>query len=761
MMRTLRYALPLLMCPVALADAPVASYIFPAGGRRGTAVEFKVGGLFLHKTCDFAMEGPGIKAPGKLIKTDTVWFEGSVLPLPESQRAEDYPKDSKGKLEIAADAPLGIRKWRVSTSQGAAAAMMFVVGDLPEIVEQETAGEPKPVTVSLPVTVNGRIFPREDVDSWSCVLKAGQTLTAAVDADRIGSSLDARLEVIDPQGRRIAEGDDSRGSDPTVRFTAPADGEYQVRIFDVRFDGGQAFVYRLTLTAGPYVDRVFPLGGRRGTKTKFEVAGSGLGAGSFEIDLPKDGATHLHQLAIGADRTNPFELALDDQPEFVHAGDDKPMAFTVPAILNGRIAKPGATDAWALTLKKGESVDLALDAGRLGSRLDPVLSVLDGAGKPAGNADAPGSGADRTLTFKAPVDGTYTVQVRDRFRSRGGVDFAYRLSVRTGEGPSIRLRPALELVNLSRGGEAKLKMAVERAGGVVEPIALSFEGLPAGVTVEPKTVNAKAAQVELKFKSAADAKIASLDVRVIGTATVAGKPIVGSSEPVRVSVALSAPYVITADYDMKWAARGGMTRHKFRITRNGFVGPLEVSLADRQARHLQGVTGGTIIVPPEADEFLYAVYLPPWMETGRTSRTVVMAVGLIKDEEGREHEVSFSSVKQNEQIVAVVGPGRLGIEADRTSVRGLANSSAELTVRVRRDRTLAGPVTLTLIAPPDMTAVRAETVTIPADSSEGKIVLRFADKVPAAWPMPLLVRATLMDKTDPVIAEFKVDVEGE
>ncbi|MFM7866696.1 MAG: hypothetical protein ACKPHU_21000, partial [Planctomycetaceae bacterium] len=30
------------------ADEPTASYIFPAGGQRGTTVEFHVGGHYLH-----------------------------------------------------------------------------------------------------------------------------------------------------------------------------------------------------------------------------------------------------------------------------------------------------------------------------------------------------------------------------------------------------------------------------------------------------------------------------------------------------------------------------------------------------------------------------------------------------------------------------------------------------------------------------------------------------------------------------------------
>ncbi len=45
------------------ANPPVASYIFPAGGQRGTHVAVRVGGLFLHGECGFEMLGGGVSAP--------------------------------------------------------------------------------------------------------------------------------------------------------------------------------------------------------------------------------------------------------------------------------------------------------------------------------------------------------------------------------------------------------------------------------------------------------------------------------------------------------------------------------------------------------------------------------------------------------------------------------------------------------------------------------------------------------------------------
>ena len=51
------------------AEAPVASYIFPAGGQRGTKVDVRVGGLFLYDKCGFELVGPGVKTAPQLSRT--------------------------------------------------------------------------------------------------------------------------------------------------------------------------------------------------------------------------------------------------------------------------------------------------------------------------------------------------------------------------------------------------------------------------------------------------------------------------------------------------------------------------------------------------------------------------------------------------------------------------------------------------------------------------------------------------------------------
>ncbi len=749
------------------ADPPTASYIFPAGGQRGKTVAVRVGGLNLYQSCGFEMLGSGVEVPKTLRRTKTLWFEGPVLPLPESQQQEDYPQDMAGKVVIANDAALGVRPWRLWTAQGATPAQSFVVGDLPEVVEEEIDGDPVPVEVRPPVTINGRIFPREDVDVWSFAAQKGQTFTCEVNASRLGSPLDARLEIRDPRGVRIAEQVAERG-DPVLRFTATVEGKYQVRIHDTSFRGGQAYVYRLTITADPYVDRVYPLGGRRGSSTKFEFSGQGLPTEPIAVTLPADGSSDTtYRLTTSGKTTNAILLDLDDLPEYRYEDHTDPVSL--PAILNGRIAKPREVHTWSVVLKKSETLELDLRSGRLGSSLSGVLTVHEENGKELARADATAAGQlDPSLRFTAPADGKYLVRVAEHFPARGGAAFAYRLRIAPpATVRDFRLRLGSDVVSINRGTNAKFKVSAERIAGLNDPIALEVEGLPPGVSASNTTIAQGQSETGIILSTAKSATIDATRLTIRGsvkvgeqtltrTATLTRDRGVPDIETVLLAVALPTPFKVVGEYDMGWAARGTVQRRKYHIERNGYDGPLEVMLADHQARHLQGVTGPTITVPAGVSDFDYPMTLPPWMETGRTSRTCVMAIGTIKDG-GREHTVSFTSINQNEQLVAVIQPGKLGIELEKTSVTAEPGKTINVVVTVSRARGLDGPVKVELIIPAHIRSLSAPTVEIPSDQTKGTLSLRFAAGASGPYNMPLTIRATLLHKGEPITAETKLE----
>jgi hypothetical protein len=364
------------------------------------------------------------------------------------------------------------------------------------------------------------------------------------------------------------------------------------------------------------------------------------------------------------------------------------------------------------------------------------------------------------------------VRVEGFFRSRGGPDHAYRLRIAPPPSLNFRLHLATDALTLNRGGQGKLRLLAQRPGGFALPIALQIEGLPKGVTVSGTTIAANQAAVDLIFKADKSATIQASRLTIRGTAKVGGRTLTHIAtlpglrglpelDTVLLAVALPTPFKIIGKYDMRWAARGTFVKRHYAIERNGFIGPIQIQVADHQARHLQGTQGPTITVPAGISEFDYPLFLPPWMETGRTSRTCVMAVGVIKDQDGREHRVCFTSVQPNEQVIVVVEPGRLDVELDRTTLTAVPGKTVTVPVRVARGKSLKGPVKIELIIASHLHGISAAALTVPAVKSSGELTLRFASDLKGPFNMPLLIRATMMENGKPVVGETKLELRTE
>jgi hypothetical protein len=374
------------------------------------------------------------------------------------------------------------------------------------------------------------------------------------------------------------------------------------------------------------------------------------------------------------------------------------------------------------------------------------------------------------VTFTVPADGTYSVHVRDRFRSRGGPAFSYRLRVDRPAAADFQLWFPTDAVTVNRKGVGKLRVNVQRQGKFNEAIALKVDGLPPGVAISGVSIPAGQNGVDLIFKADDKAGIGISRLTITGTAKVDKKVdltrkarlIVPRGAPaldnVLLSVALPTPFKIKGEYIMGFAPRGTIHKRKYKIERGGYTGPIVVSLADRQARHLQGAYGPTIVVPPDKSEFTYEVTLPPWMETGRTSRVCVMGVGVIKEADGKEHQVSFSSVNQNEQLVAVVGPGKLALELERTTLIVQRGKTVFVPVRIKRGQGVEGEAKLELIVPAHIKSLNGEVSTIAKGKEDGRLAIRCSTDARGPFNMPVIVRATILHDGQPVIAEGKVEI---
>lgn len=718
------------------ANPPTLSYLFPSGGQRGKDVQVRVGGLFLHSNSQFEILGPGVSLQAPLKRIPFLWFDGPLLTLTESQQAEDYPKELATFVRIDKDAPLSKRLARVWNSEGVHGGWKFELGDFPEIIEKESEHYHTPTSISLPITINGRIYPKNDFDDYQIKLNKGETIDAFVSAEKLGSPLDARLEILNSKGEIIADNDDASGVDPALVFTAPVDDLYLVRIRESSGKGSPAHVYRLSVSKNPIIKAIHPLGAKIGSITKFEVIGSNLDSSSMELKAPD---------RIGYHAFSNSNLLFDvgNATEYLENTTGVNSSITAfPCAINGKILKLDEVDSWVLELEAGQKIQFESRGITLGSPCRPKFSIADAMGKELVSAVST-TELDPVLLFTPTAKGKYTLKIVEEIPARAGNSFTYRVLIHTETSKKTSLHFVENSLTLLRNGEATLNLKLERPLGFDSKVDLAFSPLPTGISIIPPIPSfAKGAnQVAVKIKATPETKIDSFLLGASVTisdqppvvAIVQSKPQDSPIDKVRVAVALPCPFKIVGEYNMKWGSRGGTLSRNYKIERSGYDGPITVEVADKQARHLQGVHGVPKIIPAGANEFEYAVQLGPWMEIGRTSRICVAGVATIKDQ-GIDHIVSYSSVNPNEQMIAVLESGKLDVSCASPDVGYEPGKTTLVHLEIFRAPGLIGDVTFVTVFP-DWTGIKNSTTIVKADSSKVVIEVSMPTNINAAFPV--------------------------
>ena len=355
--------------------------------------------------------------------------------------------------------------------------------------------------------------------------------------------------------------------------------------------------------------------------------------------------------------------------------------------------------------------------------MDSVLTILDSSGKRLATCDdmAPGE-TDSRLAWKVPADGIVSHPRRRPARRPAAVrntPIGWTSSAATLV-PDYRLRLATDAVNVERGHEARLTVTAERSGGFQRPHHAGDRGAARRRAGDGPRHRRAGLQGRDRAQGGRQGPR-----RHDGNDAFAARPIVGGKdrdphgrlatdprdppiERVAVAVAVPTPFKFTASYDQAYTPRGSVQVRHYRLVRNGYTGPLEVRLADKQFRYKQGVNGPTVVVPAGADRFDYPLMFAPFMEILRTSRTNLMATGTITDADGTAHRVIYTTEHQDEQIVAIVSPGRLDrhvwIPPRWRPSRASRRASAS---RLNRDKGLAGDVRVELVCPPHIAGVTA------------------------------------------------------
>lgn len=238
------------------------------------------------------------------------------------------------------------------------------------------------MTVKQNTTVVGVIDRAGDVDYFRFAAKAGDQIGVQVITTQLGSKLDPALVLSDESGTTLADGGAALG------FVIQKAGTYAVGIRDRDFRGGADFTYRLHVGNVPVVTGVFPLAAERGRTTSVRVSGVNLGAAdgiTAKVAVPADvvpGAkVPVPLTGAAAHAVGKAEVMVAEFPSVIFdptAGAD----VRVPGSADGVFTKPNEAHVARFRAKKGERLIVEVLAQRAGSPVDPVVEILDAAGKP-------------------------------------------------------------------------------------------------------------------------------------------------------------------------------------------------------------------------------------------------------------------------------------------------------------------------------------------------------------------------------------------
>ncbi len=625
---------------------PKAGYLYPAGGERGTTVQVTVGGDALAGVQRALVTGVGVTAtvgkfhrpmnPGQanrirerleeaqqaltqknpltaprlyvfapaaftLLAREAGLTPEEIADLDEFRRRRTDPKRQDNPqieetlqltLQIAADAPPGVREIRLAGPAGLSAPVRFVVGSLPERREVEPNDAMADTCVeALPAVINGQVMPG-DVDRFRFAAPKGMRLVASAAtrsitpflADAVPGWFQATLRLLDPDGREIAYDDTSRGGlDPVILCELPRDGDYTLEIRDAIYRGREDFVYRISLGQLPYVTRLEPMGARQGATVPVRLVGWNLPSEPVRVEtarlepgiyrLPAEGAA-LNQLPFTVEG---LPTVREREPNDTAR---KPQPVSLECVIEGRMDRPGDIDVYAVRAPAGAVLVAEVMARRLGSPLDASLRVTDASSavlafnddwvdKAAGEAT---HHADSRVELKAPAGGVCLIAVRDS-RGEGGAEYAYRLRISRPK-PDFALRVTPAGLGVRAGMNVPFTVFAVRKDGFDGDITLRLTGSLRRYTLSGARIPAGQEKVQLTLGAPPGRPGLPETLTLEGIATIGGLQVRRTAVPAEDRMQAFAYRHLTPAQE--WLVATGAAPATIPAIRLAEVGPLEL-----------------------------------------------------------------------------------------------------------------------------------------------------------------------------------------
>ena len=702
-----------LLTPVAHAQLPTARLdsIFPPGIRAGTDTEITI-------------SGPDLDGADRLLFSDAGLSATRV-------------EGAKFKVTASGGMAPGIYEVRAVGKYGITASRAFIVGTLPELNESgDNTTLAKAVQLTLPATVNGQTG-GEAADHFKFHASKDQRFTLSCAAGRVDSPLNAVLSIHDTAGHELTSVHRTRQAEAVLDFTAPAEGDYIVKVHDIAWQAG---AYRISIASPEEI-------------TSANVTAMPLAGAVCEFAAATVTATIASPAANGA---------------AAHK-------VTLPAVLS---LAGGARDWFEFTGTKDRRIILDVLSHRLGEPSDFLLQVFkvtrddkgqekservaefDDKPAPTGLESLQLASRDPSGVFTCE-DATYRVQATDRFKARR----PWRLVLRD-------VQPGFSLVAFSvspvtrgqnmhrwspflrRGGSALVQVAVLRGDGFDAPVTVRMTELPEGVSAGEVTVPTGVASASLVVRAAADAKSWSGRIKITGTSgdqTVTAREAiprwsVGNTSAERLEMRLSRDGFVLAVTEAENAplgiepaepktyetAIGGSIEVPVKFLRDatlkGFKGEWEAMLMG-----LPGLSKAPVVKPP-GDAKEAKLVLNVHNKDGNqfqpgTWTMHATAHGTIQwklDEAAPQKELSDAVWSAPITLKIDPSPVFLKVPASVTVAPG---AKVEVPVKLERRYGFAEAVSFELIAPESAKGLSAENLGVAKESPDGILIITAAADV--------------------------------
>jgi hypothetical protein len=160
------------------------------------------------------------------------------------------------------------------------------------------------------------------------------------------------------------------------------------------------------------------------------IPGGSEGEVTFAVTCPAEVRGVQAVQLVGTNGATAFRLVLIDHLKVFQTSQAKKEALNLlPPIAVDSAATQESIDYYALEAKAGQNFSIEAIAHRIGSQMDPVVTVRDATGKEVAFCeDEPGIWRDARFRFTAPLDGAYQLAVHDT-AFNGGRNHYYRLRV--------------------------------------------------------------------------------------------------------------------------------------------------------------------------------------------------------------------------------------------------------------------------------------------------------------------------------------------